>query len=80
MSELGSHVELSTAGAELLRQALRDGFAAQLAGASPEVQREHLDRVAAIQAEHVALHDERCCMVGVPATAGPHPDCPGRTA
>lgn len=22
-------------------------------------------------------HDERCCMASVPATAGPHPDCPG---
>jgi hypothetical protein len=25
-------------------------------------------------------HDLTCCMTGVKATAGPHPDCPGSTA
>ena len=24
------------------------------------------------------IHDEICCMNGIPAGEGPHPDCPGR--
>lgn len=30
-----------------------------------------------IPPEGTVEHDERCCMNGVPATAGPHPNCPG---
>lgn len=27
--------------------------------------------------EITARHDESCCMNGIPAASGPHPDCPG---
>lgn len=65
----------------LLGEARQAGYESAFTEAM-DAHRARIDQVAG-PAEPAAVpsgkpqHDERCCMTGAPAGAGPHPDCPG---